>query len=49
LSDRRTWLNDSLPRDDKLAQRPLPLDAELRRKPLWNAIAAAFAAAPARG
>jgi endo-1,4-beta-xylanase len=48
LSDRRTWLNDSLPRDDKLAQRPLPLDAELRRKPLWNAIAAAFAAAPAR-
>ena len=48
LSDRRTWLNDSLPRDDKQAQRPLPLDAELRRKPLWNAVAQAFAAAPAR-
>lgn len=48
LSDRRTWLNDSLPRDDKLPQRPLPLDADLKRKPLWDAIAAAFAAAPPR-
>ena len=28
LSDRRTWLNDELPRDDKLPQRALPLDAE---------------------
>ena len=48
LSDRRTWLNDSLPRDDKQAQRALPLDAELRRKPLWDTIAQAFASAPAR-
>ena len=48
LSDRRTWLNDSLPRDDKQAQRALPLDADLRRKPLWTTIAQAFAAAPAR-
>ncbi len=48
LSDRRTWLNDSLPRDDKQAQRPLPLDADFKRKPLWNTIAAAFAAAPPR-
>ena len=48
LSDRRSWLNDTIPRGDKLAQRALPLDADLRRKPLWSAIAAAFAAAPAR-
>ena len=48
LSDRRTWLNDSMPRDDKQPQRPLPLDADLKRKPLWTTIAQAFAAAPAR-
>ncbi len=48
LSDRRTWLNDSLPREDKQAQRPLPLDADLQRKPLWTTIAQAFASAPAR-
>ena len=48
LSDRRTWLNDEQPRDDKLPQRPLPLDAELRRKALWQAMAASFAAAPPR-
>lgn len=48
LSDRRTWLNDAMPRDDKQAQRPLPLDADLQRKPLWSAIAQAFATAPAR-
>ena len=48
LSDRRTWLNDEIPRDDKLPQRALPLDMELRRKPLWTALADAFAAAPAR-
>lgn len=48
LSDRRTWLDDTLPRSDKLPQRPLPLDADLKRKPFWDAIAAAFASAPAR-
>ena len=48
LSDRRTWLDDTLPRSDKLPQRPLPLDADLQRKPFWDAIAAAFASAPAR-
>ncbi len=48
LSDRRTWLNDVLPRDDKQPQRPLPLDAAFARKPLWTAIADAFATAPAR-
>lgn len=48
LSDRRTWLNDALPRDDKLPQRPLPLDDQLRRKPMWQAMVDAFAAAPPR-
>jgi endo-1,4-beta-xylanase len=48
LSDRRTWLNDAMPRDDKQPQRPLPLDADLKRKPLWNVMAEAFATAPAR-
>ena len=48
LSDRRTWLNDELPREDKQPQRALPLDSDLRRKPMWNALADAFAAAPAR-
>jgi endo-1,4-beta-xylanase len=49
LSDRRSWLNDKLPREDKLPQRPLPLDADLRRKKMWQAIADAFATAPPRG
>ena len=48
LSDRRSWLNDELPRDDKQLQRALPLDADLRRKPMWMALADAFAAAPPR-
>jgi endo-1,4-beta-xylanase len=48
LSDRRSWLNTDLPRDDKLPQRPLPLDADLHRKPMWTAIADAFDAAPVR-
>jgi endo-1,4-beta-xylanase len=38
LSDRRTWLNQQWPRADGLPQRPLPLDTELNRKPLWTAI-----------
>ena len=48
LSDRRSWLNDELPREDKLLQRALPLDSDLHRKPLWSAIAAAFNHAPLR-
>lgn len=47
LSDRRTWLDERFPRRDGLPQRPLPLDAALRRKKLWSAIAAALDAAPA--
>ncbi len=38
LSDRRTWLNQQWPRKDGQPQRPLPLDADLNRKPLWAAI-----------
>lgn len=48
LSDRRTWLNDQMPRLDRLPQRPLPLDAEMRRKPLWGSMAVAFDTVPAR-
>ena len=40
LSDRYTWLSGN--------QRPLPLDQNLHRKPMWHAIAAALDAAPAR-
>jgi endo-1,4-beta-xylanase len=48
LSDKRSWLNKNFPRPDGLPQRPLPLDTELRRKPLWSALAAALDTAPAR-
>jgi endo-1,4-beta-xylanase len=48
LSDRRSWLNDELPRADHLPQRALPLDTELQRKPLWSAMAASFQKAPQR-
>ncbi len=48
LSDRRTWLNDQMPRPDWMPQRPLPLDTELRRKKLWQSIAASLDAASKR-
>jgi endo-1,4-beta-xylanase len=48
LSDRRSWLNEKFPRPDKLPQRALPLDIDLRRKEMWAAIGAAFDAAPER-
>jgi endo-1,4-beta-xylanase len=51
LSDRHSWLNSDpyYKRKDGLPQRPLPLDAELQRKPMWGAIARAFdRAAPHR-
>ncbi|MFN8574415.1 MAG: endo-1,4-beta-xylanase [Gemmatimonadaceae bacterium] len=38
LSDRITWLSRQAPRADGLAVRPLPLDAQLQRKPAWAAI-----------
>jgi endo-1,4-beta-xylanase len=48
LSDRHSWLNDKMPRPDRLPQRPLPLDTDLRRKPLWTAMAGAFDTARSR-
>ncbi|WP_022683971.1 endo-1,4-beta-xylanase [Sphingobium bisphenolivorans] len=49
LSDRYSWLStfkDYKWPDGQLS-RGLPLDGHMRRKPLWDAIAAAFDAAPA--
>lgn len=45
LSDRYSSIGHAYPRHDGAQPRPLPLDAELRRKPLWSAMAAAFDAA----
>ncbi|MFE1744024.1 endo-1,4-beta-xylanase [Coleofasciculus sp. H7-2] len=48
LSDRYTWLSDKQPRRDDAPVRPLPLDAQMKRKLAWNAIASAFDTAPVR-
>jgi endo-1,4-beta-xylanase len=48
VSDRHFWLSSPSRRADKLPARGLPLDADLQRKPLWHAIAAALDAAPSR-
>ena len=48
LSDRRSWLNQQHARADGLAQRALPLDQDLRPKPLHTAIAEALRTAPPR-
>ncbi len=48
LSDRHTWHSGYNPREDKAPVRPLPLDAQLKRKLAWNAIARAFDKAPKR-
>jgi Beta-1,4-xylanase len=48
LSDKYSWLQKTSPRPDGLAKRVLPYDENFRPKPLRNAIAEAFAAAPAR-
>jgi endo-1,4-beta-xylanase len=48
LSDRFSWITWSSPRPDRQPPRPLPYDAALRRKPLWDAIARALERAPAR-
>lgn len=42
LSDRYTWLSQRQARRDGGAVRPLPLDANMRRKEAWKAIARAF-------
>jgi endo-1,4-beta-xylanase len=48
LTDRYTWHSGWNPRDDKAPVRPLPLDAQLKRKLAWKAIARAFDKAPKR-
>lgn len=49
LSDRYTWLNVApFARKDGERSRGLPLDDAMQRKPLWEAMARAFADAPDR-
>jgi endo-1,4-beta-xylanase len=48
LSDRYTWLSSYKPRTDGAPVRPLPLDANLKPKPAWYAIARALENAPQR-
>lgn len=51
LADRHSWIRGNLPshqRTDTALPRPLPLDDDLARKPMWHAIAAALDAAPSR-
>ncbi len=48
LSDRYTWYSQFHPRKDKAPVRPLPLDAQQKRKLAWNAFARAFDKAPRR-
>lgn len=48
LSDRYTWLSKTKKRPNIQELRPLPLDAQMQRKLVWNAIAQAFDNAPMR-
>ncbi len=50
MADNISWLQtwDEAPRTDKLPMRPLPYDAELRAKPLRQAILESIRAMPAR-
>ena len=48
LSDRNTWLAEHRARADGLPVRPLLYDTEMRRKPAWDAVAAALDAAAPR-
>lgn len=48
LSDRYTYVSEFYPRPDRAPVRPLPLDANFKPKPAWNAIARAFDSAPKR-
>ena len=44
LSDRYTWLRQYYKRWDGAPLRPLPLDTDLNRKPLWASLAKCLAA-----
>lgn len=50
ISDRYSWLSDnpSYKRSDGTKSRVLPYDVEMKKKPMWHAIAAALDAAPVR-
>ena len=48
MVDSLSWLQNYSPRADKQPQRPNPYDSSYKPKPLREAIAAAFAAAPLR-
>jgi endo-1,4-beta-xylanase len=48
IDDGTNWLQGFSPRADKLPLRPTPFDADLKPKPLYDAIAAALKAAPSR-
>jgi endo-1,4-beta-xylanase len=48
LSDRYTWLQEDLPREDGAARRPLPFDEDLRPKPAYYALAHSLRDAPWR-
>jgi endo-1,4-beta-xylanase len=48
LTDKDTWLNSFAPRKDKLPQRPLPFDGELKPTPVFYAMRDAISAAAAR-
>jgi endo-1,4-beta-xylanase len=48
LADHYSWLQGRTPRADGLPKRPTPYDAQLQPKPLREAIAGAFRAAPSR-
>ena len=50
MADHISWLQtwDEAPRKDKLPMRPCPYDAQLRAKPLRQAIADAMRSMPAR-
>ncbi|MEQ8934842.1 MAG: endo-1,4-beta-xylanase, partial [Amphiplicatus sp.] len=48
MVDKYSWLRERWPREDGLPKRPSPYDDEYQAKPLRDAIADAFRAAPAR-
>jgi endo-1,4-beta-xylanase len=48
LTDRYTWLQEDMPREDGAARRPLPFDEDLQRKPAYRAVARSLAGAPRR-
>ena len=48
LTDRYTWLQEDLPREDGAARRPLAFDEDLKPKPAWRALANGLKCAPRR-